>query len=157
MMARMTPRNLIVLVFLVSLVIGTVLTSGCGNNAASVTVLETQAQIIEDVTVKEALNLIQTNKDNPNFVILDVRTPEEFVSEHIKDAVNLDYYSETFRNDLDSLDKHETYLIYCKSGRRSTNTLATMKELGYTEVYNMLGGINSWRTEGLPTVVKPRR
>ena len=156
MIARMTLRNLIVLVFLVSLVIGTVLTSGCGSNEASVTVLETQAQIIENVTVKGALNLIQTNKDNPNFVILDVRTPEEFVGEHVKDATNLDYYSETFKDDLDSLDKDKTYLIYCRSGRRSAGALDTMKGLDYTEVYNMLDGILRWGTEELPTVIKPR-
>ncbi|GAG42700.1 unnamed protein product, partial [marine sediment metagenome] len=67
----------------------------------------------------------QENKDNPNFVILDVRTPEEFLSEYIENSVNLDYYSDTFRNNLDKLDKNKMHLIYCRSGRRSENALNT--------------------------------
>jgi len=49
------------------------------------------------------------------------------------------------------LNKNKIYLIYCRSGRRSENALNMMKELDFREVYNMLGGINSWKAEGLPT------
>jgi len=112
--------------------------------------LETQIQIIENITLEEAYILIQENKDNPNFLILDVRTPKEFLGEYIENAVNLDYYSDTFRNDLDKLDKNKTYLIYCRSGRRGGNALNIMKELDFREVYNMLGGITKWKSEGLP-------
>ena len=56
--------------------------------------------------VEEAYNLIQDNENNPDFVILDVRTPGEFSSGHIEDAVNMDYFSESFRDDLDELDKN---------------------------------------------------
>ena len=66
----------------------------------------------------------------------------------------LDYYSENFREALDELDKSKTYLIYCRSGRRTGETLQMMKELYFTEVYNMLGGINSWKSKGLPTIKK---
>jgi len=65
--------------------------------------------------VKDAYTLIQKNKGNPDFVILDVRTPAEFADEHIENAINLDYYSETFRDDLNKLDKTKTYLIYCRT------------------------------------------
>jgi len=113
--------------------------------------LETQIQIIENITPKEAYILIQENKDNPNFVVLDVRTPEEFSAGHLDNAVNLGYYSNTFRNDLDKLDKNKTYLIYCRSGRRSENALNIMKELDFREAYNMLGGINNWKAKGFAT------
>lgn len=150
-MVKMNPKNLMISVFLGALIVGVLLTSGCiqtGNNTAQ---SETQIQIIENITPEEAYISIQENKDNPNFVILDVRTPEEFLGEYIENAVNLDYYSDTFRNDLDKLDKNKTYLIYCRSGRRSENALNIMKELDFREAYNMSGGIIKWKSEGLPT------
>ncbi len=150
-MVKMNPKNLMISVFLGALIIGVLLTSGCIQTENNIAQLETQIQIIENITPEEAYILIQENKDNPNFVILDVRTPEEFLDEYIENAVNLDYYSDTFRNDLDKLDKNKTYLIYCRSGRRSENTLNIMEELDFREVYNMLGGIIKWKSEGLPT------
>ena len=150
-MVKMNPKNLMISVFLGALIIGVLLTSGCIQTKTNTAKSETQIQIIENITPEEAYILIQENKDNPNFVILDVRTPEEFLGEYIENAVNLDYYSDTFRNDLDKLDKNKTYLIYCRSGRRSENALNIMKELDFREVYNMLGGIIKWKSEGLPT------
>jgi len=150
-MVKMNPKNLMISVFLGALIIGVLLTSACIQTETNTAKSETQIQIIENITPEEAYISIQENKDNPNFVILDVRTPEEFLGEYIENAVNLDYYSDTFRNDLDKLDKNKTYLIYCRSGRRSENALNIMKELDFREVYNMLGGIIKWKSEGLPT------
>lgn len=150
-MVKMNPKNLIISVFLGALIIGVLLTSVSIQTETNTAKSETQIQIIENITPEEAYILIQENKDNPNFVILDVRTPEEFLGVYIENAVNLDYYSDTFRNDLDKLDKNKTYLIYCRSGRRSENALNIMKELDFREVYNMLGGIIKWKSEGLPT------
>lgn len=150
-MVKMNPKNLMVSAFLGALIIGVLLTSGCIQTENNTAQSETKIQIIKNITPEEAYILIQENKDNPNFVILDVRTPEEFLGEYIENAVNLDYYSDTFRNDLDKLDKNRTYLIYCKSGRRSENALNIMKEQDFREVYNMLGGIIEWKSKGLPT------
>jgi rhodanese-related sulfurtransferase len=150
-MAKMNPKNLMISMFLGALIIGVLLASGCIQTENNTAQSEIQIQIIENITPEEAYILIQENKDNLNFVILDVRTPEEFLGENIENVVNLDYYSDTFRNDLDKLDKNKTYLIYCRSGRRSENALNIMKELDFREVYNMLGGIIEWKSEGLPT------
>ncbi len=141
----------LLLLFLVSLVIGVVVTGGCVGSETATPNQETQLQIIENITPQEAFTLIQNNKDNPDFVTLDVRTPEEFVDGYIEDAVNLDYYSETFRNELNDLDKDKTYLIYCQSGNRSGRALDIMEELNFREVYNISGGIIAWNAEGLPT------
>lgn len=110
-----------------------------------------QTQLFEAVTPKEASTLIQKNKANPEFVILDVRTPKEFTSGHIEDAINLDYYSKIFLDDLDRLAKTKTYLVYCRSGSRSGKTFNFMKELRFQKVYHMVGGIVRWQAEGLPT------
>ena len=136
----MRLKNLLLLVLPASLVIGAILTGGC-----------VQAQIIEDITPQEAFTLIQNNQNNPDFVIIDVRTREEFTEEHIENAINIDYYAESFQDELNNLDKDKTYLVYCRSGKRSRNALDTMKELNFREAYNMSGGIIQWTAEGLPT------
>jgi len=80
-----------------------------------------------------------------------VRTLAEFVEEHIENATNIDFYSEAFRDMLNNLDKNKTYLVYCRVGGRSGSALDIMAELNFREVYNILGGINQWKAEGLPT------
>ena len=147
----MNIKKLGMLALLGTLIVSFVLISGCIHREDNAAKIETQNPIIEDITAKEAYVLIQNNKDNPNFVILDVRTLKEFANEHIENAINLDYYSETFKDALNKLDKNKTYLIYCRSGRRSGSSLSIMNELGFREVYNMLGGIIQWQAEGLPT------
>jgi len=126
------------------------LTGGCAGSETAAP--ESPTQIIEDITPQEAFTLIQNNQNNPDFVIIDVRTPEEVADGYIENAINLDFYSATFRSELDRLDKNQTYLIYCRSGRRSGNALTIMVELNFREVYNMSGGIIDWEAEGLPTI-----
>ena len=139
----MSLKNFVALALSVSLVIGVALTGGC--------VLDETATI-EDITPQEAFTLIQNNQNNPDFVIIDVRTPAEFAEEHIANATNIDFHSEDFRNMLNTLDKNKIYLIYCAVGGRSGSALDIMAELNFKEVYNILGGINLWKAEGFPTV-----
>ncbi len=147
----MNVKNFKLLVPTVLLVIGAILLSGCAPAQIETPPPETPAQIIENVTPQEAFTLIQENQNNPDFAIIDVRTPEEFAEGHIEDSVIIDYYYDTFRNDIDQLDKSKMYLIYCRSGNRSGKALDIMAGLGFQEVYNMLGGIIEWNAEGLPT------
>ena len=139
----MSLKKFMALALSVSLAIGVTLTGGCvGDETAT----------IEDITPQEAFTLIQNNQNNPDFVIIDVRTPDEFGAEHIENATNIDFYSESFQDMLNNLDKNKTYLVYCRSGGRSGSVLDIMAELNFKEVYNILGGINQWKAEGLPTV-----
>jgi len=96
-MIKMNLKILMILVFLGVLIIGGMLINACIQIQSNAVKPETQFQIIENIAPEEAYILIQKNKDNKKFVILDVRTPEEFSGEHIENAVNLDYYSDTFR------------------------------------------------------------
>ena len=102
--------------------------------------------------MEEAFVLMEDYRYDDNFVIMDVRTPEEYADGHIEKAINLDYYSETFEDELDKLDKDNIYLIYCRTSRRSGLALDIMAELGFREVYNMLGDIEEWEAAKLPTV-----
>lgn len=112
----------------------------------------TTSQIIKDVSPQEAHGLIQQNAGNADFVILDVRTPQEYAAGHIAGSVNLDFYRSDFEAGLDKLDKTRVYLVYCRSGHRSGQAVDIMRKLGFAEVYNMDGGIVDWETAGLPTV-----
>jgi rhodanese-related sulfurtransferase len=111
-----------------------------------------QSITAEDITTKEAFDLIQNNSENPNFVILDVRTLDEYNSGHIENASMLDFYNESFRDDLDQLDKDDTYVVYCRTGNRSRSATDIMVELGFKDVHNMLGGIVQWDKDGYKIV-----
>ena len=83
-------------------------------------------------------------------VVLDIRTPDEFAEGHIGGSSNLDFYEPDFAASLDALDKDLPYFVYCRSGNRSSQALETMKDLGFTEVYELDGGIITWAEAGLP-------
>lgn len=100
----------------------------------------------------EATAVLGEHAGEETFVVLDVRTPEEFAGGHLADAVNLDYFSDDFESALGDLDKDETYLMYCQSGGRSGNTATLMEGLGFCCVFEIDGGILAWAESGLPLV-----
>lgn len=80
-----------------------------------------------------------------NTVVLDVRTAEEFSSGHIPGAINLDVKQEDFRKMVSELDKNKTYLIYCRSGKRSAKALNIMDSIGYPQLLHLRRGIQKWK------------
>ena len=105
----------------------------------------------KNISTNEAYELIEQRDGDRDLVILDVRSPEEFSEGHIKNAVNMDFYAAAFPDELESLDKEITYLIYCRSGNRSGMSFKMMKKLGFQDVYNMEGGIMEW-SDSYPVV-----
>lgn len=85
-------------------------------------------------------------------VVLDVRSPAEFAGGHLPGAVNLDLRSADFRDRLGELDQDARYAVYCQSGNRSAQALATMLDLGFTDVAHLEGGIGAWEAADLPVV-----
>lgn len=83
-------------------------------------------------------------------VVLDVRTPEEFSTGHIKGAVNIDFLASDFNQKLTNLDKNKSYLVYCASGGRSAAACKLMMKLGFLKCYNLQGGITGWKRAGKP-------
>jgi rhodanese-related sulfurtransferase len=154
-MKIVSPKPLLLALLIVFMVPAVL--SGCLSREAEVTSSENTSisettSIIEDVNLKEAYAIIVDNLSNPDFVIIDVRTPGEYASGHIEDAINMDFYAEDFDGQLDELDRDKIYLIYCQSGNCSGKALDKMEALGFREVYNMLGGIANWERTNLPTV-----
>ena len=150
-MLQINQGYLRILLLLVIIIFGILFTNACIKTRKNTVIPERQNQIIKNISPEEAYKLILENKDNPDFVIIDVRTSEEFSDEHLEGAINLNYYSDTFQKDLHKLDKNKTYLIYCRTGGRSGNTLNIMQELDFRVVYTILGGITKWKSAGLPT------
>jgi rhodanese-related sulfurtransferase len=116
-----------------------------------VSIIGCTAQEVSIITAQEAFALIKENEGNQDFVIIDVRTPEEFVDGHLENALNINLNSGSFSDDINKLNKNKPYLIYCRSGNRSAQAAVIMKDLGFKGVYDM-GGINDWITEGFPIV-----
>lgn len=112
---------------------------------------EAEGEQLMDLTTSSSLALLQARAADENLVVLDVRTPEEYAGGHLPGARNLDFFGEDFTSGLDELDKGVTYLVYCRSGGRSAKTLAQMKDLGFVEAYNMLGGFTAWSQEAKPS------
>tara|TARA_B100001778_G_scaffold332099_1_gene337706 strand:- start:894 stop:1283 length:390 start_codon:yes stop_codon:yes gene_type:complete len=82
------------------------------------------------------------------YLLVDLRTAEEFSSGFIKNAVNIDYYSEKFRPKILSLKKDQTIFLYCKTDNRSINTAKLLLENGFVDVNVIEGGITSWVNRG---------
>lgn len=88
----------------------------------------------------------------PGVVTLDVRTPSEFAEGYIEGARLINFQSGNFENEIATLDKSATYAVYCRSGNRSGQAVKVMQAAGFTNVFNMNGGVIDWANAGLPLV-----
>ena len=101
--------------------------------------------MIHTITPEEVPIILKKNLSNVNFVILDVRTAEEFQEQHLDKAVNIDFHQADFTTRIVSLDRSKTYLVHCHSGGRSTKTAELMNQSGFLDIYNVVGCI--WEKE----------
>lgn len=76
--------------------------------------------------------------------LLDVRTPEEFQSGHLDNAINIDWYEDDFALKAAKYDKSKPVFVYCKAGIRGKKAATKLAELGFTNIYNLEGGIDDW-------------
>ncbi|HLV70354.1 MAG TPA: rhodanese-like domain-containing protein [Xanthomarina sp.] len=105
---------------------------------------ETKSDNVKIVTAKEMQSILELE----DVQLIDVRTPEEFSEGFIKDAQNIDFYSDTFKEDILKLDKTKPVILYCKSGRRSADCSEKLIEAGFVKVYDLEGGITQWKHQG---------
>jgi rhodanese-related sulfurtransferase len=114
------------------------LLTACGGSSANVTNLDVDG--------------FASNIKNPGVVVLDVRTPGEFATGHIENAINIDVEGMTFDSEIAKLDKNVEYAVYCRSGRRSVVATEKMAEAGFTKLTNLKDGVISWQGAGYPLV-----
>jgi rhodanese-related sulfurtransferase len=110
----------------------------------------TTAAPVELVTAEEAAATIT---QTPDVIVLDIRTPEEFAGGHLEEAINIDFYASDFPDKLSQLDRNASYVMYCRSGSRSEQAASMMRQLEFTSVEEIDGGILSWTAAGLPIIV----
>lgn len=121
---------------LLFLLIGLVVLAGC-SSTTSKTLDTTQFQELTQ---------------QPGVVTLDVRTPQEFASGHLPNAVNIDVESPTFTQQVAKLDPEVEYAVYCRSGNRSITAMEIMGDEGVQKTADLDGGIVAWEAAGLPVV-----
>lgn len=83
-------------------------------------------------------------KETDNAYLLDVRTPAELADGSIEGHVMIDYNDADFQSKIDDLDTSRPAFIYCRSGGRSVRACMALSDLGFTELYNLEGGIQAW-------------
>lgn len=101
-----------------------------------------QPGVAENLDAASAAELL---KSNPAVVVLDVRTPGEYAAGHIPGGVLVDFQAADFAERLGELDRDRSYLVHCQSGGRSSTAFEQMKELGFTSIYHLDGGMRAWQ------------
>lgn len=116
---------------------------GCGKNAAAGQAQNVNEASYTQISMDEAVTMMEEETD---YIILDVRRPDEFADKHIPNAINVP--NETIGEDEipEFPNKDQIILVYCRSGNRSKQASKKLAALGYTKVYEF-GGINDWKGE----------
>ena len=119
-------------VILILQIVTAMLLTGCGSGAS-----------YNQISQEEAMQMMQ---DESDYLIVDVRRPDEFAAGHIPGAINVP--NETIGSEMPAElpDKNQILLIYCRSGNRSKDASQKLADMGYTNVYEF-GGIDTWEGE----------
>lgn len=151
----MSKKTIIILVTIIG-IIG--LIAVISNQAQNSNQNNAQAQPVNQLAVtKTTLNTVQElqarlTQNNPNDVLLDVRTPEEFGAGHLKNAINVDYESPNFTSEIAKLDKSKTYIVFCRSGNRAIGASDMMLKQGFKNIVYSNEGITAWESAGFQTI-----
>jgi len=100
-----------------------------------------------DSAIYERLSVQDFQKklsEMPDVQLVDVRTPEEYEAGKIAHAVNINFYDDTFKDELGKLNKEAPVLVYCAKGGRSKKAADMMVEMGFSEIYELEKGYSSW-------------
>lgn len=81
--------------------------------------------------------------------VIDVRTPEEFATGHVAGALNIDVQAADFHQRVGELERHKSYVVYCRSGSRAGAAADVMLQMGFTDVANG-GGLAELEQAGVP-------
>lgn len=106
----------------------------------------------ENLSTKSFDSTVTALAKDPKFVLVDVRTPAEFATGHLKGARLVDFHGADFATEIGKLPRDAKVLVYCRSGNRSGQALEAMKALGFRDVRHMAGGITAWKAEARPVL-----
>ena len=102
------------------------------------------------ISPEQAAAVILALRDDPSFVLLDIRTPAEIEAGHLPEAEHIDFHGGSFRDEIATRDREAIYVIYCRTANRSGQAFDMMAQMGFTKVYDVQGGISLWGESGYP-------
>lgn len=120
---------------IIPILMALLLLSGCATQSAKKT--------YRQITMEEAITMME---EETGYIILDVRTAQEYSEKHIPGAINIANESIGTEDIPELPDKDQLILVYCRSGNRSKQASEKLVKLGYTNIVE-IGGINSWPGE----------
>ena len=103
-------------------------------------------------TTLEAELFEKTLKQTPNPQLLDVRTPKEYAEGYLPGAILMNVRDVSFDSLIRQLDKNRPVFVYCRLGKRSMEAANILEKNKFKIVYNLEGGIVSWKEKGKPVV-----
>lgn len=119
--------------------------SSTAKTSSSNSDLNTEDSVVQVINLAQA-DLEKTLALDTNIVIIDVRTPKEVSEGYIPQAgLFIDFNGSSFESEMAKLDKSKTYVMYCRSGGRSGKASNYMVENGFRKVYNLEGGVLSYK------------
>jgi phage shock protein E len=127
---------------IVPMVAAIVLLAACSTAPASTEVQA--ARLPADIDVATA----ESQRAQDNVVMLDVRTPEEYAQGHIPGVTLIPL--DQLESRLSEVPKDKTLIVTCRSGNRSAQAAELLRQKGYADVHNMLGGFTAWEKAGYP-------
>lgn len=122
----------------------------------SLVIASCNGQASKNIKIIDPVSFTKEIEKISNAQILDVRTPEEFATEHLQKAENVNWLSADFATNTTKYNKSQPVFVYCKSGRRSHQAAEKLAELGFTNIIEMEGGIINWAAEGLSKPTEKR-
>ena len=121
--------------------------AGCATSPLSPTTGPTAASAPASASTLAAPDFAAAAQ-RPGTVLVDVRTPAEFAEGHLAGATNIDVEAADFTTKIAALDKTKSYAVYCRSGNRSRTAMTYLLQAGITQVFDLSGGINAWKSAG---------
>ena len=121
--------------------------ANCGTQKQDTKPIAQEQQVPEIKTIFENISIDEFNsmETDSDVVILDVRTDEEVAQGKIENSIQVDFYSDDFKEQIANLDPKKSYVVYCRSGGRSSKASKMMaEELGFENVKNLEGGYNAY-------------
>ena len=95
---------------------------------------------INKINSDELVEFLEIN----DAILVDVRRDDEYISGHIENSINIDYLSDDFNENIETLNKNIPIILYCRSGNRSYLSAIKLSQGGFKEIYNLEGGILRW-------------
>ena len=136
-------KKYITLIFAIVITLASVSCKNAQKNDTKVT-----AQAIELIAPKAMYEVLLKDTSTQ---LVDVRTKDEFAVSHLKDAQNICVTDTDFKQKVAHLDKDKPVYVYCKKGGRSAQASKILKELGFTKIFDLQGGITNWQQQQLST------